>query len=154
MEGEIPDLLLIQRFSGIYSASKAALTCASETLRLELSPFNVTVLTVMLGAVETNFHKNNAPFRLAKNSRYSPISQILADCDAGKLNPSGSKVDQVAERLVKDTLAGAKGRVYRANMSSTTKWVSSLLPSSSLDSMLAKDRGLDILKEKFATGKS
>lgn len=44
---------------GLYHSSKAAVTILSETLRLELAPLGVTVITGMLGSIRTNFHSND-----------------------------------------------------------------------------------------------
>ena len=43
---------------GTYASSKAALNSISDTLRLELAPFNVSVVTIMVGTVATPFHAN------------------------------------------------------------------------------------------------
>ena len=148
----IIDLLLTlpTLWLGIYSSSKAALTCASETLRLELAPFKVNVITSMLGAVDTNFHLNTAPHQLPEDSMYNSVSKTLVDADAGKLNPAGTDVKKLAERVIGDILTGATGEVFRANMSTTTKWMSVLAPSPILDGLLAHGRGLDLLQTDSA----
>ncbi|KUI56150.1 NADPH-dependent 1-acyldihydroxyacetone phosphate reductase [Cytospora mali] len=44
-----------------YASSKAALGNISETLRLELSPFGVSVVIIMAGVVTSQFHENDSP---------------------------------------------------------------------------------------------
>ena len=40
-------------FTGLYGASKCALNMITDTLRLELIPFNITIVTILLGNVQT-----------------------------------------------------------------------------------------------------
>ena len=42
-------------FSGAYCASKAAVHTLSEVLRVELAPFNINVITVQPGSIQSNF---------------------------------------------------------------------------------------------------
>ena len=42
-------------FSGAYCASKSAVHTLSEVLRVELAPFNIAVVTVQPGAIQSNF---------------------------------------------------------------------------------------------------
>ena len=107
--------------TGVYSASKSALTCASETLRLELSPLGVRVVTAMVGSVSTHFHDNNPSCELPANSLYKPVESYIADTDKGKLSPPGTDVCVFAQQLVKDILGGKKGQVWRGKMASMTK---------------------------------
>ncbi|MCH2215798.1 MAG: SDR family NAD(P)-dependent oxidoreductase [Flavobacteriales bacterium] len=54
-------------FRGIYSASKAALDRFSETLRLELSPWGISVSTIQPGDIKTNI--NNSRITLDKSNQ-------------------------------------------------------------------------------------
>lgn len=45
-------------FSGVYCASKAALHAISDALRMELHPFGVQVMTVLPGAIASDFGDN------------------------------------------------------------------------------------------------
>ncbi len=45
-------------FQGFYSSSKAAINAFSESLKIELSPFNIQVCSVMPGDIKTGFTKN------------------------------------------------------------------------------------------------
>lgn len=45
----------------MYNASKAAVNAIAHTLELELSPFNVKVITVMKGYVRTGYFDNQPP---------------------------------------------------------------------------------------------
>jgi len=140
---------------GIYSASKAALTIASETLRIELSPFGVKVLTVMVGSISTKFHENNPPFHLPVESLYRPIEHAIVDSDSGKHSPEGPEgmnVNVFAEHLVADVLGGKTGQIWRGKMASMTRWVSTWVPWGLLDGMVTKGRGVDELVHSVKEG--
>ncbi|KAI0699860.1 oxidoreductase [Cerioporus squamosus] len=47
-------------WAGIYGSTKAALHSLSDTLYMECSPFNISVLTVTTGAVRSNLSSNHA----------------------------------------------------------------------------------------------
>ncbi|KZP17730.1 NAD(P)-binding protein [Athelia psychrophila] len=60
-------------FSAIYNASKAALHSYSDTLHVELAPFNVKVTSVIAGAVRTNII---SPTNIPARSLYRPMEDI------------------------------------------------------------------------------
>ncbi|KAL7931841.1 NAD(P)-binding protein [Trichoderma chlorosporum] len=66
-------------YGASYNASKAALHHYSNTLRLEMSPFNVKVLTVISGEVGTNILKNDVHRKLPEESFYSPLAIEFRD---------------------------------------------------------------------------
>ncbi|KAK7570192.1 short chain dehydrogenase/reductase [Phyllosticta citricarpa] len=57
----------------IYNASKAALHQYSNTLRVELAPFGVKVVTIVTGGIKSNIARNAR--QLPENSYYIPITQ-------------------------------------------------------------------------------
>lgn len=102
------DLRMI--ITAAYSSSKAALCNLSETLRLELSPFGVSVVTIMTGVVTTQFHENDA-FSLPQTSRYAVIKEIISSWANGKAKPKGCSAEQFAESLLEDIVGKGKGGV-------------------------------------------
>ena len=60
-------------FGSVYNASKAALHQYSNTLRVELKPFDVKVITVVTGGVKSNIA--NTPRELPEDSIYVPLAQ-------------------------------------------------------------------------------
>ncbi|KAI1108025.1 dehydrogenase with different specificitie [Nemania sp. NC0429] len=114
-----------------YASSKAALTNYSETLRLELSPFGVTVATVMAGAVESHFHDNEAGFSLPPTSRYAPIEDIIGGWVSGTSNPKGCTAAEFAKSLVDSViLKGSAAVTYLGPYAGSTKFVSKWAPQS------------------------
>lgn len=62
---------------GTYGASKAALTLASENMRLEMAPLGVRVITLLTGGVATNFLSNVEAVDLPANSYYLSVKDII-----------------------------------------------------------------------------
>ncbi|MCJ1243742.1 hypothetical protein MMC30_000939 [Trapelia coarctata] len=132
-------------YLGIYSASKSALTNASETLRLELAPFGINVVTAMLGVVKSNLLANSPDLHLPPGSMYKPVEQQIREADSGKHVPKGMDPNKFAVQLVKDILNGRKGRVWRGNVAHVVKWASSYLPTGVFDGLISDGMGFDEL---------
>ncbi|KAE8349810.1 hypothetical protein BDV28DRAFT_140433 [Aspergillus coremiiformis] len=60
-------------FGSVYNASKAALHSFSDTLRVELAPFGVNVITVITGGVQSRIAR--VKYTLVSNSLYAPIEE-------------------------------------------------------------------------------
>jgi short-subunit dehydrogenase len=102
----------------------------SEALRLEMAPFNVKVITIITGKVESNFASNNAFGDLPPTSRYLGIKDyIAAKVVGGKNPPPGMSPENYAQRVVSDILGGATGKVWRGAFASIVRVLSLLLPS-------------------------
>ncbi|KAI1313518.1 NAD(P)-binding protein [Xylaria venustula] len=77
-----------------YATSKAALNTLSETLRLELELFGVSVVTILPGVIDSNLHVNNAAgFDVPRTSRYQP-SRTLS-----RTGPTGRRYQNTTFRL-------------------------------------------------------
>ncbi|KAI0420571.1 dehydrogenase with different specificitie [Xylaria grammica] len=137
-----------------YASSKAALTNFSETMRLELSPFGVTVVTIMAGAVDSNFHSNDADFALPPASRYAPIEEIIAGWASGSSKPKGCPAAQFAESLVDTIISGGAAVTYRGPYAGSMKLISKWAPQSLADAALSYNQGLSELTEKISKGES
>lgn len=118
-------------FIGVYNASKAALAMFSETLRLEMRPLGVRVLTLMAGAVGTNLQRNIPPAsaKLAEGSMYAAAQ---ADIDHIARNGKCEKptdVDVFARDVVRMCLeTRTEGRVWRGVLATLFWWVSRVAP--------------------------
>jgi NAD(P)-dependent dehydrogenase (short-subunit alcohol dehydrogenase family) len=61
----------------IYASSKAALANASEAWRLELAPFSVRVVSIVIGVVAPNFFANVPDYATPGGSVYGSWSRIF-----------------------------------------------------------------------------
>lgn len=122
---------------GLYGGSKAAVDLISETLRLELAPFDVKVVTCVTGAIKTNIMSNSTKHDLPAGSIYAPVAQHISGRANGEDVKDTSTPEDFAKRLVNDTLSGASGKVYRGKLATITKYISAFLPASTLVRLLS-----------------
>lgn len=98
------------------------MTTFSETLRVEMIPFGVKVVSVVTGAVYTNMLGSWSPrFSLPEGSVYTYASkEVTARANAEEDITKGTAEDY-AKQVVEDVLGGASAMLYRgygAKMSS------------------------------------
>ncbi|KAI1170515.1 putative short-chain dehydrogenase/reductase [Nemania sp. FL0916] len=139
-------------WAGLYTTAKAAVKQLSETMRVEMDPLGVRVVTAVVGAVDTNFFKNELiqPFQLPENSYYKPIEKFLDGQRGGKYVPPRENVDITARNIVNDVLGGANGCIWRGGKSTDAKWLTWLLPTWALERILdIRSRGLEELKQHY-----
>ncbi|KAM3064747.1 hypothetical protein ACMFMG_005732 [Clarireedia jacksonii] len=136
--------LLNTPWIGLYAASEAALNTMGETLRLELAPFQVKVLTLVTGCVQADIYTKPGAFQLPTKSIYAHITSTLADTAEGKLDPKGMPAELYASKVVADILEGRTGLVYRGKIATITR-IFSWLPPILLDGMLCAKKGFDEL---------
>ncbi|KAH8887874.1 putative short-chain dehydrogenase/reductase [Thozetella sp. PMI_491] len=121
--GEAPD-----PFTSIYCASKAALTIASETWRMELRALDVKVITLIVGVVKSKWFEKMEPLTLSEGSYFMPIYKIINDKKQGANNVEGTETDEFARRVVNDVIAGKTGLLWRGKLSSTIWVLTRLMP--------------------------
>lgn len=132
-------------FSGVYCASKAALHAISDALRLELTPFSIGVLTVMPGAIASDFGNNaSAAITLAADSWYKPWERaVQARAKASQKANSTSAADFAKELMgyIKNPLRPEVALIGTSSRSMVRlkRW----LPTSILDARLLKRFGLN-----------
>ncbi|KAL9043534.1 MAG: hypothetical protein Q9214_003285 [Letrouitia sp. 1 TL-2023] len=131
---------------GIYGGSKAAVNVISDTLRLELAPFGVKVVTVITGAISTNVFKSGKDFKLPADSYYANIEDQIAARARGEDGVKRMDPTTYAEKVVTDILAGANGETWRGAYASIIRFMSSYLPSPILDVMAVRGTGLEVMK--------
>ena len=112
------------------------MTTASETLRLELAPLDVKVMTIVAGNVETRFWANESEFILPVGSYYKPIESSIADAAAGKKSGAQSKVDEFARQITEAVIAGGSGALWKGALAGSVKWASKVMPTGMLVSRL------------------
>ncbi|RAH68887.1 NAD(P)-binding protein [Aspergillus aculeatinus CBS 121060] len=128
----------------VYNASKAALMSWKETLRLELQPFNIRVISLVTGAVATNV-MSHANLTLPEGSLYHKALPEIQTRGAGKDVLNKSAPDDFARQVVQDILGGASGPVWRGAMASMVKVVFKYIPTGILDRAMKRGTGLEKL---------
>jgi short-subunit dehydrogenase len=142
-------------FAGAYCASKAAVTSMCEAMRMELSPFDVGVMEVVTGAVQSALSQNSTRdgrSRLPDGSRYSKL-QPFVDARAN-LSQTSNALDarhyakEVAEAALSQhpparLVAGGNALFLDLLGRYAPLWFSSLVWQTRL--------GLDLLRKSDAT---
>ncbi|KAI0176018.1 putative short-chain dehydrogenase/reductase [Hypoxylon sp. FL1284] len=125
-----------------YCASKAAVHAAARSLRVELAPFGVRVVTLMTGSVRTQLFAN-ASSRIPDGSLYRPIADTIENRDFLK-NARFVEPDVFARQVVGDLLRPNPARTVWAGGLSTVAWILSWLGwEGMLESSMMKVGGLD-----------
>ncbi|KAJ4355927.1 NADPH-dependent 1-acyl dihydroxyacetone phosphate reductase [Didymosphaeria variabile] len=124
-------------FASVYAASKAALHAYSDTLRVELAPLGVRVITIVTGGVKSNIARTHR--ELPSDSYYMPI----ADQYEKRLTLSqqmGMDTQQYARSCVRHVIGGeswfgavTKRWVWEGKMSWVVWFGWSYLPRGVLD---------------------
>lgn len=138
-------------FSGAYCATKSALHSLSDAQRMELAPFNIDVITVQPGAIESKFGDNslaNVIQRITPTSLYAPLKDaIKSRAMASQDNPTSAQ--EFAEILLKK-LSNQPNPVIRiGNGSVALPFLKRWLPLSLLDKILSKKFNLSSLKKQY-----
>ncbi|OCK85735.1 NAD(P)-binding protein [Lepidopterella palustris CBS 459.81] len=139
-------------FGSVYNASKAALHAYSNTLRVELAPFGVHVITIVTGGVKSN---------IARTERHLPANSIYLPIDAEyqrRLKHSqegGMDNEAYARSVVTKVLSGRNPRwVWQGNMSWVIWFVQRFLPMGVMDHVFTRMFNLWKLRNPSGTKES
>ena len=120
----------------------------SETFRTELAPLEVRVVTLMTGSTDTPmFTKSAGKLDLPESLYYRGVEET-AWKERMEHQKSASKVDVLAEQLVKDIVGGSSGIVWHGAYSAITRYGSWALPTSFMDNTINKPRGVGLVKRQ------
>ncbi|CZR65805.1 related to short-chain dehydrogenase/reductase [Phialocephala subalpina] len=125
-------------YNSLYNASKGALMIASETWRLELAPLGVRTITLMTGAVKTNFHANLNlnPTPVPKDSYYYGVRDVIEGQSDGRMQANGKTPREFAAKVVHEVERGTCGKVWVGGGAGSARLGSWLLPQSVIDKMV------------------
>ena len=141
--------ILTTPFSGAYCATKAALHALSDALRMELAPFNIQVITVQPGAIQSKFGDNslaNVLQRISDESLYAPLKEaIKARAMASQDDPTPAS--EFAASLVAQLLNKPKAVIRIGNGSLGLPLLKRWLPVAILDKILSKKFNLPSLSK-------
>ncbi|OAA79035.1 oxidoreductase, short-chain dehydrogenase/reductase family [Akanthomyces lecanii RCEF 1005] len=140
---------------GAYSSSKSALHTVSETLRMELQPFGVTVACLVTGTVATRFHANEGEFSLPADSLYADILRTISRWARGEVGPDQGSVDDYVTQILPDVLGNSRGgKLWRGANSGAAWFASTWLPDYVLDKLVVLNQGLDKLTQSILEKKA
>ncbi|KAH8900641.1 short-chain dehydrogenase/reductase [Thozetella sp. PMI_491] len=132
-----------------YNASKAAIMSFGNTLRLELAPLGVRVVTVVTGSVESHLFKNaDAGSKVPEGSFYTPIKSRIEKrefLDGVKWTAPEDYAKQVVTDLVNDK---PKPILWRAAFSTAAWLISTFGWDGMLDGAMIKREKLDSLNSR------
>lgn len=133
-------------FAGAYCSSKAAIHSLSDTLRMELAPFGIRVVTIQPGGVRSSFGAHaEAAIRLPADSLYHSVANsIRARALAGQ--QSATPAEEFVRPVVDALLAINPPAVVRGGKNSfVLPLLKKLLPTARFDAKLSERFGLDQL---------
>ncbi|KAH7876107.1 uncharacterized protein C8R40DRAFT_1043244 [Lentinula edodes] len=123
-------------FSASYNGSKAAVHALSNTLRVELAPFNIKVVNLLTGGVTSNISR---PLFLPENSLYRPIEQILLQKRVGISQVTAMPTAQYARRVATELLHSKPRAWFWLGDKSSLCWIfDTFLWKTSLVSLLTR----------------
>lgn len=93
-------------FGSCYNASKAALHQYSNTLRVELAPFGVKVITIITGGVKSNIARMDRV--LTPDSIYQPLAQEYI-----RRTKHSQEVGMPTEKYARDVVSQVLARTPR-----------------------------------------
>ena len=136
-------------FAGAYCATKAALHALSDSLRMELAPFGIRVVTVQPGKIESGFGKAAEATISAEgvaNSWYKGLSGAILK-RAGESQVNATPGDRFAAALVKRVILNPEPPpvVRLGKMSTVFPMLKRILPTPLMDWMLKRKFGLSSL---------
>ncbi|OKL58551.1 hypothetical protein UA08_06049 [Talaromyces atroroseus] len=140
-------------FQSAYNASKAAMAIFSDSLRLELEPFGVTVIELKTGAVSTNMIQNQkefTPVTLPSGSIYQPAREAVEGAMRfDNMSNVGMPPEQWAGEVVQDLLKKKPSAIIWRGAQARMARIGTLFPHGFMDAQIKKMTGLDIVEQKL-----
>ncbi|KAK9778151.1 putative Short-chain dehydrogenase fogD [Seiridium cardinale] len=132
-------------YGSSYNASKAAVQHWSNTLRVEMAPLGVTVITLVAGEVGTNILKRDANRELPSGSLYSPLAAEFKS--HVQRVPNTTNRFKFAENVVSQTLKVAPPAWFWYGNTTLVVWLLDTFAWRTVwDSIFSKDFKLHKLK--------
>ncbi|KAI0032683.1 hypothetical protein K488DRAFT_85657 [Vararia minispora EC-137] len=139
-------------YLSIYGAAKAAVNAYSDSLRVELEPFNVGVTTVITGSVANSKDRTKFELELTPSSRYHAgkpaYQEAMMKNAAQRLMPAA----QYAKALVHEMMRRHPSRTMYLGEGAWYAWLmTSFAPRSWIHSLMVRMWGINDLKQSKKT---
>jgi short-subunit dehydrogenase len=148
--------VLTTPFSGAYSASKAALHSLSDTMRMEMAPFGIGVITLKPAKIASKFGDTAARLLrelLPPSSLYLPIFQFM-EKRALASQSGATDATQIARQIVRAVTSKRPRRLIRLGKNS---WLMPFFrwgfPLTLTDYVLSRLFGLHLLRQSWKNSK-
>ncbi|KAI0201362.1 short-chain dehydrogenase/reductase [Astrocystis sublimbata] len=133
-------------FLAPYNASKAALECLGASMRTELAPLGVRVVTIKTGSIKSDLFRNAPPTKLPEGSLYTPIKEFIE----GRKMLDGqdwTKPEDYARNVVNELLRPKVKHVIWQGSLTTVAWILSWFGwEGMLDSTYLKGNQLEVIR--------
>ncbi|KAK8021745.1 hypothetical protein PG990_006883 [Apiospora arundinis] len=117
-------------YQGTFAASKASEEIMAETLRLELAPLHVNVLSIVTGALHTKGQSHFDDWKLPEGSLYAPVESTIRDRARGQEGAPRMEAIDYAKRVVSEIIKGRTGKFWYGASAGPVKFMTSWLPAS------------------------
>lgn len=117
---------------GIYDSSKAAVRILSEVISLECRPFNISVMLVAPGSIQSKIIAKNEDYTLPPNSIYGSFAHNIKQRLEAARGPDAMPADAFAEEIIAKAtgksvpayvLTGGKAGMFKAMAYLPRSWV-------------------------------
>ncbi|KAI0836402.1 NAD(P)-binding protein [Hypoxylon sp. FL0890] len=135
-------------YQGTFAASKKSEEIMAETLRLELAPFHVKVLSVVTGALKTMGQTHFDDWKLPEGSLYAPVESTIHSRARGQEGAPRMEAEDYAKRVVSEIIRGKTGKFWYGASAGAVKFGTSWLPTSLMDMGVQVNTGLDVLAKQ------
>ncbi|KZV97513.1 NAD(P)-binding protein [Exidia glandulosa HHB12029] len=130
---------------GVYGATKAAVLSFGDSLRLEMKPFGVEVITLLTGGVTTPGYSNERTTDIPTDSLYASVypkvDKVILDGSSGAM-----PAEEYARKVVSTVMKPGAPKWFWVGSNSTVVWVlSTLLPRWLQDNIVSGMWGLSSL---------
>ncbi|KAK3717961.1 hypothetical protein LTR37_005387 [Vermiconidia calcicola] len=139
-------------FGGISNSSKSSAAKLSQTMRLEFAPFDVKVITLYAGGLETNIWNNMGATEvntLRKDSLYQPIKTEATNIMSGDFIKNSAVGPWAEDVVAKATSRNQPIEIWNGAMSSTIWRLNFLAPRWLVDMAFNDQCGLKKLRQRL-----
>ncbi|KAF2704076.1 NAD(P)-binding protein [Pleomassaria siparia CBS 279.74] len=133
---------------GLYASSKRAIEVVADTLRLELAPLGVKVLTVVTGGVKSAGQTYFDDLKLPGGSLYKDVEEIIISRAKGADGMPRMDAAEYSKAVVDEIEKGISGKFWYGEFAEMVRQGTTAVavPLEAMDSQMIQGTGLDTWK--------